>query len=213
VQELRTDKFTLIGGHVALDFTNTVSDRSDPKNGGDPNMSVFRVDKFGDFVDLVSWGSKAGLLSEEETAELLRGAESNPEASKKFLKKAIGLRETLFRLFRAAAGKWAPDPKDLASFNAELLAARKRERLEYTAEGFGLTWAEDLPGAMLRTIVREAADLFASDRLSKIKTCGGPQCGWLFLDESRSHNRQWCDMKDCGNRAKVQRFRKRRAVV
>jgi predicted RNA-binding Zn ribbon-like protein len=27
----------------------------------------------------------------------------------------------------------------------------------------------------------------------------------LFLDTSRNRSRRWCDMKDCGNRAKVKR--------
>jgi predicted RNA-binding Zn ribbon-like protein len=31
----------------------------------------------------------------------------------------------------------------------------------------------------------------------------------LFLDTSRNRRRQWCDMQDCGNRAKVQRFRRK----
>jgi predicted RNA-binding Zn ribbon-like protein len=31
----------------------------------------------------------------------------------------------------------------------------------------------------------------------------------MFLDTSRNRSRHWCDMKDCGNRAKVSRFRQR----
>ncbi|MGA2590961.1 MAG: CGNR zinc finger domain-containing protein [Bryobacteraceae bacterium] len=35
-------------------------------------------------------------------------------------------------------------------------------------------------------------------------------CGWMFLDTTRNRSRQWCDMRDCGNRAKVRRFREKR---
>ena len=31
-------------------------------------------------------------------------------------------------------------------------------------------------------------------------------CGWLFLDTSRSGRRRWCSMQSCGNRAKARRF-------
>jgi len=31
----------------------------------------------------------------------------------------------------------------------------------------------------------------------------------MFLDTSRNGRRHWCDMKDCGNLAKVRRFRQR----
>jgi predicted RNA-binding Zn ribbon-like protein len=31
----------------------------------------------------------------------------------------------------------------------------------------------------------------------------------LFLDISRNRSRRWCDMRDCGNRAKASRFYKK----
>ena len=31
----------------------------------------------------------------------------------------------------------------------------------------------------------------------------------VLLDTSRNHSRHWCDMKDCGNRAKVKRYYQR----
>jgi len=37
--------------------------------------------------------------------------------------------------------------------------------------------------------------------------CADDSCAWLFLDATRSGTRRWCDMKGCGNRNKVRRFR------
>ena len=34
-------------------------------------------------------------------------------------------------------------------------------------------------------------------------------CLCLFIDKSRNRSRRWCDMADCGNQAKVRRFRER----
>ena len=59
---------------------------------------------------------------------------------------------------------------------------------------------------ILNPIIRSAADLMVSEELKKIKKCADPICGWLFLDISRNRSRRWCDMKDCGNRAKASRF-------
>jgi predicted RNA-binding Zn ribbon-like protein len=46
-------------------------------------------------------------------------------------------------------------------------------------------------------------------RLKWVGQCPGEECGWLFLDITRSGRRPWCDMADCGNLAKVRRFRER----
>jgi predicted RNA-binding Zn ribbon-like protein len=47
------------------------------------------------------------------------------------------------------------------------------------------------------------------DRLS---VCGNPACRLLFLDESRSHSRRWCDDGGCGNRARARAYRRSHAA-
>lgn len=44
----------------------------------------------------------------------------------------------------------------------------------------------------------------------RLRACPGPGCGWVFVDRSRSGSRRWCQMSDCGNRAKGAAFRARR---
>jgi len=61
-------------------------------------------------------------------------------------------------------------------------------------------------GAMLWPITRAAADLLASSDLAQVRACSSPTCQWLFLDTSKNHHRRWCNMKVCGNRAKVRKF-------
>lgn len=43
----------------------------------------------------------------------------------------------------------------------------------------------------------------------RLKACPGPDCGWVFVDRSRNGSRRWCQMSDCGNRAKAAAFRAR----
>ena len=83
----------------------------------------------------------------------------------------------------------------------------KDSKITRTAEGYGwvslgnkkrLDW-------ILNPIIHSAVDILVSDELKKVKACADPVCGWLFMDVSRNQSRRWCDMKDCGNRAKVKR--------
>ena len=55
-------------------------------------------------------------------------------------------------------------------------------------------------------IARSAADLLTSGDHDRIKECASTTCEWVFLDRSRNRSRRWCDMSDCGNRAKARRF-------
>jgi predicted RNA-binding Zn ribbon-like protein len=99
---------------------------------------------------------------------------------------------------------------DIEVLERELSNARDHERLSPSARAFVWTW--DDPNALDRVlweVSRSAAELLTSDELSKLRLCGGDDCGWMFLDTSRNRSRQWCDMRDCGNRAKVRRFRER----
>jgi predicted RNA-binding Zn ribbon-like protein len=57
-----------------------------------------------------------------------------------------------------------------------------------------------------------AGDLLAGPRLDRVRRCANPECGWLFLDDSRAGKRRWCSMQSCGNRAKARRhYHKSRA--
>lgn len=43
----------------------------------------------------------------------------------------------------------------------------------------------------------------------RLRVCADDACGWLFIDRSPAGRRRWCDMRTCGNRAKVARHRAR----
>ncbi len=46
---------------------------------------------------------------------------------------------------------------------------------------------------------------------ARLRRCANPGCRWLFLDRSKNHSRVWCEMATCGSRAKMSRYRSRRA--
>jgi predicted RNA-binding Zn ribbon-like protein len=192
-----------VGGLPCLDFVNTVGGWS----AGGP-----REDKLETFADLIRWSELAGLLEREEGRALARLAGRRPSEASKALKRAKGLRTAAYGLLRRAAENRAPLPRNLAVFRTELWIARRHQELSWAGRGFH--WASRDANRALDSILwrvsQSTADLLTSPDLARVRQCGGENCGWLFLDTTRNHSRHWCDMKDCGNLAKVRRFRQRR---
>jgi predicted RNA-binding Zn ribbon-like protein len=107
----------------------------------------------------------------------------------------------------ASSGRRAR-PADLSLVNEQVADTFSGAALAQAGERFSLeTHAEEGLDPVLRPVVRAAVDLLTSDDLSKVGRCADDSCGWLFLDTTRSGTRRWCDMRFCGNRNKVRRFR------
>ncbi|HYY94812.1 MAG TPA: ABATE domain-containing protein [Pyrinomonadaceae bacterium] len=212
--EWATGKLKLVGGRLCLDFVNTVYARAvgdglprgTRRDGYSPGD-----DKLTSYGDLVAWGARAGVLSDKEARRLLRAASGQPKNSETVLKRAVKLREAIYRIFlMKLLGKRA-DEADLRTVNEELRAAKDHERLLPKGDGFALGWVDgDSLDRVLWPVARSVSEVLASNELNRVRQCGGENCGWLFLDTSRNRSRQWCDMRDCGNLAKVRRFRQRR---
>ncbi|MGI8468585.1 MAG: CGNR zinc finger domain-containing protein [Pyrinomonadaceae bacterium] len=206
-------KFKLIGGDASLDFVNTVNGRisSPNKKTGRDYYDAFPSDKLESYADLIAWTLKAGLVDEKEAKKLLLIAEDKPQAAGAVFKRALNLRESVYRLFKSAIEGWQPEAKDLEKLNRELSLARRHQKLSAAGNGFVVEWI-DRAGtldSMLWQISELAAEMLLRGDLTRIRRCGNDVCNWLFLDTSRNRSRQWCDMKDCGNLAKIRRFRQR----
>jgi predicted RNA-binding Zn ribbon-like protein len=195
-----------VGGNAALDFANSLRGRDD---------GVPRGDHLGGYDDLLVWGEGAGLIERREGKRLRSEAARRPREAAQAFGKAMALRETIYRLFRALADGHRPARADLDTFNAALAASLPHQRLVEAEDGFGWAW-EDTPALdrVLWPVLRAAAELLTSDRLPRVRECGGDHCGWLFLDETKNRSRRWCEMSVCGNRAKARRHydRNRRAA-
>jgi predicted RNA-binding Zn ribbon-like protein len=68
--------------------------------------------------------------------------------------------------------------------------------------------ADGVDGALGRLLVL-IADAQRDGTWSRLKACPADDCQYAFYDRSRNHSAVWCDMKVCGNRAKVRQFRTR----
>jgi predicted RNA-binding Zn ribbon-like protein len=205
-----TTSFKFIGGSPCLDFVNTVEGRS--RSQKKQGRYLVHRDKLAGYADLVLWcqHEEADLITPKDAKQLLQLAKSHSRAAQAVFQRAISLREALYRIFRSLVSGRKPDSAGIQKLNQEMSRAKTHEELVFSAASFENRWEEmgsnlDAP---LWPLIRSAAEVLTSD-LSRLRQCGGDECGWFFLDTSRNHSRQWCDMKDCGNLAKVRRFRER----
>ena len=200
--EAGPEKYSFVGGWLCLDFTNTVSSYGN----GYPN------ERFEGYADVVEWGRKASVLSDGQARGLLEAADRRPEEAASVFQRALALREAIHWIFSSISDDTSPGSADLDTLNAELSRGMAHSRIVATEHGFEWGWAdeEEALDRVLWPVARSAADLLTSEELDRVRECAGNTCGWLFVDMSRNHSRHWCDMRDCGNRAKVRRYYQRK---
>lgn len=193
------DASEFVAGAPSLDFVNTV---------GGIRSGAFK-DKLESYADLVQWALLAGTVTKADAGVLSSLANASPAAAERVLRRAKTFREALHATFGARLDGKAPPKEALEIVNAEIRTALPHLRLKH---GQTCTWVWDPPetlDAPLWAIARDAGELLTSDKLDRLSECASDTCGWYFLDLSKNHSRRWCDMRDCGNRAKVRRYRGR----
>jgi predicted RNA-binding Zn ribbon-like protein len=153
----------------------------------------------------------AEILTQGQGEQLRQEAAARPADAEAVLRRAIHLREAIYRAFSAISHGLRPEESDLAVLNTELAGLLAKSRLGWRGDGLDWQWAGGARALdrMLLAVVRDAADLLTSGQLDRVGQCADPRCGWLFLDTSRNRSRRWCSMAYCGNRAKAKRHYQR----
>jgi predicted RNA-binding Zn ribbon-like protein len=195
--------FGWIGGALCLDFANTVSD----------HRALRPAEKLGSFANLITWCHQADILDESASIEMLRQGTMVPAQGERLLHVAVDFRESLYRAFCDVSEGRQPSKCDLNVINGllartpiTLQISAERERLVCFRTGCALDEAR-----LLGPVAWSAAELLgSSESLAKVRQCAGDECGWLFLDLTKNHSRRWCDMDDCGSKAKAKRYYRRK---
>ena len=161
-----------------------------------------------DFANTRYWRGQTTPTETLNRPEDLAGwAKSARAPAARDFEQALALRETIYRLFDAQAQGRAAPPRDLDTLNQALSRAPARTTLKRGKDGYA--WEVDARSgtalALLAPVLWSAGDLLAGPRLDRVRRCANPECGWLFLDDSRAGKRRWCSMSACGNRAKARR--------
>jgi predicted RNA-binding Zn ribbon-like protein len=183
----------IVGGHLALDFANTVDDPGGPAD----------FDHLSDAERALAWAHHCGLLDRAAPPPADEGTQAD-------LRRLHRLREAVQSGFTAVAhGDLFPETawRELrqamadAVAHADLATAHGQVRLSWPGGGLG---------SVGDAVAQAAYDLLTGDRLMRVKRCAG--CHWLFLDQSKNGSRRWCSMEDCGTAYKMSRYVARRAA-
>jgi predicted RNA-binding Zn ribbon-like protein len=199
----------IVGGHLALDFANTVDDPEGPQ----------RYDHAGTYPELVGWSVRIGVVTRGQADVLIAAADEHPLVSALAVKRAHALRGILIDTFTEIAminsGSTAGTKRLTASHWDQLrpFAADAIAHAELTLGNstYQLTWPEATRlDVMLSPIGLAALQLLTSSQISRLKRCAG--CSWVFLDQSKNLSRRWCAMDVCGTNEKIRRYVARRAA-
>lgn len=193
----------LIGGAGCLDFINSVSNR----------FSEQRREHLLSFADLLAWLQRCGLLESAARQKLLAASKKGTNEAESALRSALRLRDATWRaLLECTRGGKASDA-DMDIINHAIDSTHAHMKLEQSSDRFEFRYTNSgALGSVLWPVARDVALLLTSRDLGLVRLCADQDCGWVFIDRSRSHQRRWCSMRDCGNRAKVRAHYQRQKV-
>jgi predicted RNA-binding Zn ribbon-like protein len=177
-----TGTYKLIGGRVSLDFVNTIS-WPDTRRQHDWLNTPANVSAW-----LGAVGLATGPVSPSDIAEIQR------------------IRRTLSEVLRPLAHGERPSASAVGEFNQHIDRAQQRRFIDPV----DLDWKWRTPSQghhLLAPVILDAADLIVESDHSRLRHC--PSCDWIFEDQSRNGRRRWCDMADCGSRAKARSYYER----
>lgn len=196
-------EFDLTGGQLALNFANTVSRRHDASR---------RKEHLEKYDDIVAFAKQSGIISLKQAKELCDYTQRHAGEAARSFRKAIAMREVMYRAFSTIAQGKSASAGDLDLMNEFAIEALRHRCLARSNGGYRWEWRLDGKTPLDRILweaAQAAADLLTSQELRMVRFCEAPDCEWLFLDNSRNHSRRWCDMTSCGNRQKARRHYQR----
>lgn len=194
-----TTPFAFVGGDPALDLVNTV----------DWTPDGLANERLPDYGALLAWAVAAEAVPPAVAERLRDAAVRHPREARDAHERALRVRSLLRDAFGGTGARRQDAVTELNPLLADALG-----RLELVAAPRGTRrhrWAwrgmDQHLDSVLWPVLRSAASLLASDEADKVRTCAGPDCGWVYVDRSRNGFRRWCQMRTCGTREKSRRRR------
>lgn len=187
----------MVGDHLALDMLNT---QARDQNGR-------AVDYWATGADVLRWPEQHGVVPASTEA-------STATAGEELLSQARALRDLARRLIveRAESGGVTGH----GELNAYLHAYKSTPHLQRDVDGalvLSRTTCGQDTSSLLGPAAEAVAELLVEADFSLVKKCEHPECILWFYDRTRARRRRWCSMAVCGNRHKVDRFRRRAAAA
>lgn len=169
--------YKLVGNRLSLDLVNTVSWPGSEREH-DWLSPAANLGLWSEATGLGLWDVTDG---DAATARTIRGVVSD--------------------VLRPLARDEQPDKRSIETFNALLKQTMSRR----TIDPVSLAWSwQDRPTNRLDPVILDAADVLTRGDHDRLREC--PSCLWMFEDQTRNGKRRWCDMTDCGSRAKARAY-------
>jgi predicted RNA-binding Zn ribbon-like protein len=173
------------------------------------------TDNIPDTDSLVAWLRRARLLSERAASTERAALRDDPSEAARRMERFGHLRELIRDIAEELAADGQPSRTNVRELNHILRHGLHFHQLEMNADGtaYGLARVGDRLDQARATIAGTLADFVATGRVDRLRICANPGCREVFVDRSPTGRRRWCDMRTCGNQAKVARHRARRRVT
>jgi predicted RNA-binding Zn ribbon-like protein len=164
------------------------------------NTLLSGIEKLGTYQDLLLWGTDEGIVTPEITDLLRLAASFRATDAEKVMVDCRRFREAVRGILKPE-----PDADDLEYMSAVLRRYLPHLSLRWIDGKARWVWPDRVElERVLWPVAQSVLTLVTSDRRKRVRAC--VSCNELFIDRSRNNSRRWCDMRDCGNRAKARRF-------
>jgi predicted RNA-binding Zn ribbon-like protein len=169
------------------------------------------IEHIPDAEALLDWLRDAGLLSNRARATEAGRLRREAEEAERRLQRFHRLRDVL----RSAADDLVEDGDVGASrvreINHILRHGLHYHQLHHEADGarYAVSQVGDRLDQARAAIAGSFAHFLAGGGAGRMRVCANDGCRYLFIDRSPAGRRRWCDMRTCGNQAKVARHRAR----
>ena len=187
-------------GELFVDFANTLEyERGEP------------VDAVPDVDSLLAWLRQRDLISDRGRATEAARLRRDPDEAARRLERFAHLRQLLHDVAESVVRSGHPSKRQVRELNHILRHGLHYHELRLDGDGTRYAFAQvgDRLDQARATIASSLAHFLADDDATRLRACANPGCRLVFVDHSPTGRRRWCDMRTCGNQAKVARHRAR----
>ena len=169
------------------------------------------VDAVPDITSLLGWLRERRLISGRGLATEAARLRRDPDETARRVERFHHLRKVLHGIAAEVTENGHPTGEQLRDLNHILRHGLHYHQIERDPDGTRYTFAQvgDRLDQARATIASSLAQFLADDAPSRLRVCANAGCRYLFIDRSPTGRRRWCDMRTCGNQAKVARHRAR----
>ena len=160
---------------------------------------------------LLAWLKENGLISERGRAGESARLHRDPREGERRMERFRYLRNLVHAIADRVNDGHPPTRDQVRDLNHILPHGLHYHQLVSEADGarYSVSQVGDHLDQARATIASSLANFLAQDDPHRLHTCANEGCREIFIDRSPTGRRRWCDMRVCGNRAKVARHRSR----